>query len=154
MRRRENPVDHENCFFFKCAYSRNRRRRYRRERALQSLPALRVQIPQVCSPRISRARLLEALERDTGGDFTRSSCFLRKCRAALPPQLGSRSALHGAVKTPQRYAPQGFGDSHGSVERCLWVVDPDKGAARAACVLVPRPRHSPCDVSQTGDLFT
>ena len=31
----------------KCAYSRYRRRRYRRERALQSLTALRVQIPQV-----------------------------------------------------------------------------------------------------------
>ena len=31
----------------KCAYSRYRRPRYSRERALQSLPALRVQIPQV-----------------------------------------------------------------------------------------------------------
>ena len=31
----------------KCAYSRYRRPRYSRERALQSLPALRVQIPEV-----------------------------------------------------------------------------------------------------------
>ena len=36
----------------KCAYSRYRRRRYRGERALQSLPALRVQIPQVFYNRI------------------------------------------------------------------------------------------------------
>ena len=45
MRRRENVADLEKCV--KCAYFRNRRRRYRRERALQSLPALRVQISQV-----------------------------------------------------------------------------------------------------------
>merc|ERR1719409_2460320 len=73
-----------------------------------SAPAVLV----ACSPRLSRTRFLDALEKDTGGDFTRS------------------------------YALQGFGDSHGSVERCLWVVDPDKGgfndlraiAAAATCV--------------------
>jgi hypothetical protein len=51
----------------------------------------------ICGPRVQKPRLLAALEEDARGNFA------------------------------QRYAMHGFGDQTGSVERCIWVVDPQRG---------------------------